>query len=113
LAVVPGAVVFHRNERTLAGLFREGLAHGYHGVQARRRHAAFLDELGHGAGAGRRLLARTGAGLADWARRREPARARCEAAFHAGKATGDLLGTLRDLAEFRPVDARHSHLDHP
>jgi cellulose synthase/poly-beta-1,6-N-acetylglucosamine synthase-like glycosyltransferase len=83
LAFVPDAVVYHRNERTLAGLFREGCAHGFYGVRTRRRHARFLHELGHGRSR-----------AAPWTRA-AGARSRCEAAFLAGKAAGDLVGTLR------------------
>ena len=48
LAFVPEAVVYHRNEPTLPGLFREGFVHGFHGVRARKRHAEFLRRFGHG-----------------------------------------------------------------
>jgi glycosyltransferase involved in cell wall biosynthesis len=42
----PDAVVYHRNERTLAGLFREGWVHGFHSVPIRRRHAALIAAWG-------------------------------------------------------------------
>jgi glycosyltransferase involved in cell wall biosynthesis len=34
----PDAIVYHRNERTLRGLFAEGFTHGRHGERVRRRH---------------------------------------------------------------------------
>jgi glycosyltransferase involved in cell wall biosynthesis len=42
VAFCPSAVVYHRNERTLAGLFREGFQDGYRAVPVRRRHAGLL-----------------------------------------------------------------------
>lgn len=39
---VPEAVVYHRNERTLWGLFAEGYAHGYHAIKVLRKHEEFL-----------------------------------------------------------------------
>lgn len=44
LAYCPEAIVYHRNERSLGGLFREGWQHGYHGVRVDRRHAALIAE---------------------------------------------------------------------
>jgi glycosyltransferase involved in cell wall biosynthesis len=44
------ARVYHRNERSLRGLVREGFVHGFNGVRLRDKHAA----LGAPAGAGRR-----------------------------------------------------------
>jgi GT2 family glycosyltransferase len=41
-AFCPDAVVFHRNESSLAGLAREGFTHGYHGVAVARRHAEYV-----------------------------------------------------------------------
>ncbi|HEY7529054.1 MAG TPA: glycosyltransferase [Gemmatimonadota bacterium] len=42
LAYVPEAIVRHRNERTLRGLFAEGWAHGYHSIAVNRKHEAFV-----------------------------------------------------------------------
>jgi glycosyltransferase involved in cell wall biosynthesis len=44
LAYCPAAVVYHRNERNAAGLFREGLQHGFHGTRVRRLHTAFIGQ---------------------------------------------------------------------
>jgi glycosyltransferase involved in cell wall biosynthesis len=46
LAFSPGAVVYHRNERSLAGLFREGWVHGRHGITIARRYAQLIEEAG-------------------------------------------------------------------
>jgi GT2 family glycosyltransferase len=47
LAYCPAAVVYHRNERTGRGLFREGLQHGFHGARIRRLYAGFVAEEKH------------------------------------------------------------------
>jgi glycosyltransferase involved in cell wall biosynthesis len=99
LAFAPEAVVYHHNERHLRGLFEEGFLHGFYGVQSRKRHDAFLRDLGHGA-VNRQAYAQIGARLVDWALRRDPARASCEAVFNSGKKAGKLAGSVR----FRHVD---------
>lgn len=38
------AIVYHRNERTLAGLFREGVQHGYYAQALRDRHQRLIRE---------------------------------------------------------------------
>src|SRR5439155_13510297 len=48
LALAPGAVVYHRNQATLDGLFRQGFVHGFHGVRVRKAHRDFLRRYGHG-----------------------------------------------------------------
>ena len=83
LAFAPGAIVHHHNERTLAGLAREGFAHGFHGVHARKRHDPFLRGLGH-----RRVDRRGYAALV------RPA-SRMDLAFKGGKKAGKLLGSVR------------------
>jgi GT2 family glycosyltransferase len=94
LAFAEGAVIYHRNEDTLAGLFREGFVHGFHGVHARKRHQGFLLRYGHGRG-GRPHYAEIGSRLLDWARGRDPARSRCDAVFNSGKKAGKLIGSIR------------------
>jgi glycosyltransferase involved in cell wall biosynthesis len=94
LAFVPDAVIYHRNEDSLAGLFREGFVHGFNGVHARKRHESFLRRHGHGRG-GRPRYSDIGARLRDWARGRDTPRSRCDAVFSSGKKAGKLLGSLR------------------
>jgi cellulose synthase/poly-beta-1,6-N-acetylglucosamine synthase-like glycosyltransferase len=94
LAFVPEARVYHRNERTLAGLFREGFVHGFHGVRARKRHSGFVRGYGHGA-INRRVYGEIATRLVDWSRGRASARARCEAVFNSGKKAGKLAGSVR------------------
>src|SRR5205807_9644072 len=38
----PGAIVFHRNERSLFGLAREGWQHGFHAAELHRLHAEYI-----------------------------------------------------------------------
>jgi mycofactocin glycosyltransferase len=78
LAYCPEAVVYHHNERTLAGLFREGWVHGFHGVRIRRRYA--------------RLIAGRGPARAPELERRPSAFSRV---FRTGKRLGRAMGALR------------------
>lgn len=94
LAFAPGAVVHHRNERTLGGLFREGWVHGFHGVHARKRHAEFLAGHGHRRG-GRPFVREIAARAIEGIRNRGATEARCEAAFDGGKKIGRLFGSVR------------------
>jgi glycosyltransferase involved in cell wall biosynthesis len=90
----PDAVVYHRNERTLSGLFGEGFQHGYHAVTVRRRHRRLLSACGHGRpqfGA----YAAIGAGLLDAVRGRDAAQSVCGSVFAAGKAVGRIAGSAR------------------
>jgi glycosyltransferase involved in cell wall biosynthesis len=92
VAFVPQAVVHHRNERTLPGLFREGFQHGYCSVPVRKRHDAFLRELGHRRRVDRRSYVAIAAGFRDWVRDRgEP----MEAVFNSGKKAGKVAGSMR------------------
>ena len=79
LAFAADAVVYHRNESTLRGLFTEGFVHGFHGVRVRKRHDAFLRELGHG-----RVHLRGYSAIWSGARRARDPDARCDAVFNAG-----------------------------
>jgi glycosyltransferase involved in cell wall biosynthesis len=94
LAYVPEAVVCHRNESTLPGLFEEGFLHGFYGVQAAKRHDPFLRRFGH-----RPVNAQSwsalGARLVDVARGRDRARSGCDAVFNSGKKAGKLAGSVR------------------
>ena len=94
LAFAPAAVVYHRNEDRLAGLFREGFAHGFHGVLALKHHEEFVRGFGHSGLDGQAYTA-IGARVLDWARGRDRARSRCDAVFNSGKKAGKLLGSMR------------------
>jgi GT2 family glycosyltransferase len=94
LRFAPRAVVYHRNETTLRGLFQEGFLHGVYAVQTHKAHRAYVAAYGH-----RRLYARGYLDLAATCARaaRGPGRAiaRCECAFGLGKKLGKALGSLR------------------
>jgi glycosyltransferase involved in cell wall biosynthesis len=94
LAFAPAAVVFHRNEDRLAGLFREGFAHGFHGVLTRKHHREYVRAFGHSRLDWRAYLG-IGARMIDWARGRDRARSRCDIMFNSGKRLGKLLGSMR------------------
>jgi glycosyltransferase involved in cell wall biosynthesis len=88
---VPRAVVRHRNERTLGGLFVEGVRHGFYGVQAASRHRPLVHAFGHRTGW--RGVARRWARLLGAARSRD--RGGPELAFLSGKALGGTAGSVR------------------
>lgn len=94
LAFAPDAVVYHHNEENLAGLFREGFQHGFHGVYALRQHQEFLRRFGHARVDGQGYIA-IGARMLDWARGRDRSTSRCDAVFNSGKKAGKLAGSLR------------------
>jgi cellulose synthase/poly-beta-1,6-N-acetylglucosamine synthase-like glycosyltransferase len=89
-AFVPDAVVYHRNESTLRGLFSEGLVHGFHGVRVLKRHDRFLRRLGHG-----RVHLRGYSAIWSGLREARDPTARCQVAFNTGKKLGKLLGSAR------------------
>lgn len=93
IAYAPDAIVYHRNEATWSGLFRQGIEHGYHSVWVHRKHAAFLESYGctrfH-----RASYARLAASVREYLTTRA-ADARCEFTFNGGKKLGKLLGSLR------------------
>ena len=94
LAFAPNAVVYHHNEENLAGLFREGFQHGFHGVHALKHHQEFLRGFGH-ARVDRQGYIAIGARMFDWARGRDRSTSRCDAVFNSGKKAGKLLGSMR------------------
>ena len=94
LAFAPAAVVYHRNEDRLGGLFLEGFAHGVHSVLALKHHDEFVRAFGHSRLDWQGYVA-IGTRMLDWARGRDGAKSRCDAVFNSGKKAGKLLGSLR------------------
>jgi glycosyltransferase involved in cell wall biosynthesis len=97
LVYVPDASVRHRNERTLAGLAREGLLHGLAAGPVLRRHAALVE-----------------------AARGEPSHdlpprpqfpARYSRAFEAGKRAGRALDVLRRVRALPGEDPEPGHAE--
>lgn len=81
----PDAVVYHRNERTLRGLFREGFQHGFYAVPVLRKHREML--------AARRHAPTPAAIEAD--QEQDSRTSLCDLAFRTGKRAGRLTGSLR------------------
>lgn len=85
------AIVYHRNENSLADLFHEGYLHGFYSVQAIKRHNLLLKHFGH-----RRIhTASYAALLASFKRSLACAEARCDLVFNSGKKIGKLCGSVR------------------
>jgi cellulose synthase/poly-beta-1,6-N-acetylglucosamine synthase-like glycosyltransferase len=95
----PDAVVYHQNERTLGGLFREGVRHGFWGIQVLKEHRHFLQQFGHRRFRGASYLA-LGSSLIDYCRGRNSTQSLCAFVFNLGKKTGKVLGSVK----FRYVD---------
>lgn len=93
-AYEPQAIVHHRNESNLAGLFREGFQHGYWGVLVRREHRELFSraEARESPWRGyRRILT----SLAAAARGDDRVASLCQAVFDSGKKLGRTVGSVR------------------
>jgi hypothetical protein len=86
--------VYHRNERSLSGLFREGFAHGFHIVHLNKKHRTMLEAAGIKRINPRsyRLLGRGFARAVTGPRRYDAA---CYCVFNIGKRMGKLSGSAR------------------
>jgi glycosyltransferase involved in cell wall biosynthesis len=92
-AYQPRAIIAHRNERTLRGLFREGIQHGYCSVLVNRKHEAFLEGCGH-LRVNRASYEAALAALREYVRTRSMT-ALCDFTFRAGNKLGKLAGSAR------------------
>ena len=92
----PEAVVYHRNERTLLGLFREGYLHGFGSIRALKAHEDFLKPFGH-----RRFnpssYTKILSSLVNSIRGRDRNYSICYFMFNSGKKVGKFVGSLRYL----------------
>lgn len=90
----PEAVIYHSNERTLPGLFREGFLHGFYAVQVIKKHQVLVRRLGHRRfnGASYRAL---GSSLMSYLRGEEVNDSICTFVFNAGKKLGKVVGSVR------------------
>lgn len=90
----PAAVIYHHNEDSVLGLFREGAKHGYYGVQLKRHHDGYL---GHAGRARNRLgsLRRAVDSGRHWLRAGADGAALYDTVFNLGKSVGGLAGSLR------------------
>jgi len=92
----PRAIVYHANERTLSGLFREGYLHGFYSVRTNRVHREFVKRFGHRSidlSSYTKILS----SLIDFLLRRNHNHAICYFVFNSGKKMGKLVGSVRFL----------------
>jgi glycosyltransferase involved in cell wall biosynthesis len=96
LVYEPEAVVRHRNERTLSGLFREGYVHGFASVRGLKQHRDLVKRFGH-----RRFNRRSYHGLwlsmLDVLRGKNTDHSTCYLLFNLGKKIGKIVGSMRFL----------------
>lgn len=92
----PDAIVYHRNESTLWGLFKEGIVHGYYSLPILKKHRLFLKSFKH-----RRINPRDyipiGSSLLDFLRGRDPHHSICSFMFTSAKKIGKIAGSIRFL----------------
>jgi glycosyltransferase involved in cell wall biosynthesis len=81
----PRAVVYHRNERSLAGLLAEGYAHGYHSIPLLKKHEEFV----------RTFVANSAPRSRAAAQKALMNEALYWQVFNFGKAAGKMIGSLR------------------
>lgn len=77
----PAAVVYHHNERSLAGLIAEGYAHGYHSIPLLKKHEEFVRTFAAASPATPRPSSADNA--LYWR------------VFNLGKAAGKMIGSIR------------------
>lgn len=82
----PAAVVYHRNEQSLAGLIAEGYAHGYHSIPLLKKHEEFV----------RTFVANSGPRTSRAAARSSANEALYWRVFNFGKAAGKVIGSIRE-----------------
>lgn len=87
------AIIYHRNESTLKGLFREGFAHGFYSVQVLKKHRALIKTLGQSRFHIQAYFSLLES-LSDYLQRKNP-RSICYFAFNVGKKIGKILGSVR------------------
>lgn len=93
IAYQANARVYHRNESTMRGLFRQGFQHGYNSIFVNRKHEKFLQTFHHHRfqrASYVRLLTSLRAYLATGS-----TDALCDVSFNGGKKLGKLVGSLR------------------
>jgi glycosyltransferase involved in cell wall biosynthesis len=98
-AFKPQAVIYHRNESTYSGLFREGFLHGLYAVQTIKKHRDFLSTFGHRKFNGGSYTAILSS-LIHYLLGKESDPSMCYFVFNAGKKIGKMVGSIR----FRHLD---------
>ena len=91
---VPDAVVYHRHEETLKGLFWEGYDHGIGHIQTTKIHENYLAAFNY-----RRnrmhSFKRAMHHIRIWIRGNRSIEVKCIVAFESGKSLGRFIGSLR------------------
>jgi glycosyltransferase involved in cell wall biosynthesis len=94
LVYKPEAIVYHRNEKTLSGLFQEGYLHGYHSIKNLKSHKNFLKKFGH-----RRFnpssYTEILSSFAKFILGRNQSDSLCYFVFNSGKKIGKFFGSIR------------------
>jgi hypothetical protein len=87
-------VIYHSNESTLLGLFREGFLHGFYDIQVMKKHQGLVRQLGHRRfhKASYQLLASS---LIKYIRREDAEHSLCTFVFNSGKKVGKIVGSMR------------------
>jgi O-antigen biosynthesis protein len=98
-AFQPNALVYHRNEGTYSGLFREGFLHGLYSVQTTKKHRDYLSGFGHPR-VNRASYTAIFASLFNALLADDRAPWFCSFVFNSGKKVGKITGSLR----FRHLD---------
>ncbi len=96
IVYAPEAIVYHRNQSTLRGLFKEGYTHGLGSVLLHKKHRVFLAEYNYRRFSphGYRQLYRT---LKSCFNGSDRLHAKCDLIFNIGKKFGKYAGSLRFL----------------
>lgn len=94
IVYAPDAVVYHRNEKTLSGLFREGYLHGKYSVQFIKQYQDFFLNSGH-----RRInfnsYKKIATDFKEYFTNGKDIASLCSAVFNSGKKAGKILGSLK------------------
>jgi glycosyltransferase involved in cell wall biosynthesis len=94
LAFEPQAIVRHRNESTYAGLFGEGIMHGFHSVLAGKKHRDFVSSF-YRKRSSRASYVAIASSLMSYVFGKEPDQSICYFIFNSGKKIGKILGSIR------------------
>jgi len=94
LTYEPKAIIYHRNESTLSGIFREGYLHGFYGIRLLKAWKEVLFRLGH-----RRInsksYAEIGSALVKSLRGVDKSYNKSYVVFNVGKKIGKMIGSVR------------------
>jgi GT2 family glycosyltransferase len=94
IVYAPEAVVYHRNEKTLIGLFREGYLHGVYSVQFIKHYNDYMLKSGH-----HRINIKSYkqiiTDLKDFLTNGKGINSLCSATFNTGKKVGKIFGSFK------------------